>query len=137
LKAKFKKYWYIFTFFDQALRSHVIKTFKYLEIFWVISICLWFESSHASDLLMSVWIQMSHLTRPVNVKIKAKSLNCFLLAVTVSEMPREFPSVRWNWPSQKLRQIVSIFRFLPRPHFLPQTTWPEMIDRGKIVKPRN
>ena len=35
----------------------------------------------------------------VNIKPKAKGLNCFSLAVTLPEMLREFPSARRNWLS--------------------------------------
>ena len=84
-----------------------------------------------------VCIQLSHLTWLLNIKPKARSLTFFSLAVIIPEMPREFPSMRWNWLGENLRQIVSLFGFLYRPHFLPQTMWPKTVYCGQIVKPRN
>ena len=95
--------WMISSRAVQWLWLHAVETFEglnilsnhtYLPVVWK-----WFE---ISDLIISIWIETSSLTWPVNSETKAKSLYCFYQIVTVSEMPREFPSVIQNRLGQKL-----------------------------------
>ena len=52
-------------------------------------------------------------------------------------MLREFPTARGNRFGEKVKQIVSLFGFLSRPHFSPRKTWTETNDRGVILRPRS
>ena len=86
-------------------------------------------------LAKSVWIQISRLTWPINIKPKARSLNCFSLAVPLLEMLRKFPAGRRNWLGEKLDNLSHFSDFCLRPHFSPPTTWPKTNDQGEILWP--
>ena len=74
---------------------------------------------------------ISRLTWTTDIKPKARNLNCFSRRplsqkCTENSLPR-------NRLGEQVRQIVSLFGFLSRPHFSPRITWPETNDRGEIL----
>ena len=78
----------------------------------------------------------------VNIKPKAKGLNCFSLAVTLPEMLREFPSARRNWLSifgfyKTTTTTTTIFIRAQKLHSIDLNTRDKKIQKKRAQPLRN